>query len=340
MITQCPACDTTFRVTAEQIRAKGGRVRCGQCQHAFNALDTLRDALSDGPRPPATERMPDRVETPQQLPEYPANPDASETFDQAGKWMKPAEFVVFPGDTLDLEKNTEDHVDHRFAAEAPSMMTSPVDASPAEDAEEAVVETSADENSTNEYSAHSQPERTLLAAQTNILLDGPFAELPSPASPHRGPWIVGSLLLLIALGAQAVVAFHISLAKTLPAAQPAITALCRIAHCTTRLPAQADLISIENSDLHPDPTKPGRLVVSATLKNRAAFSQQFPHLELTLTDIADKAILRKVLPPAAYLRPLTPIASGMLPNADIAINLVIDIDPLIANGYRLYFFYP
>jgi predicted Zn finger-like uncharacterized protein len=41
MLTRCPACATHFRVTPEQLKARSGRVRCGECQHVFNALDTL-----------------------------------------------------------------------------------------------------------------------------------------------------------------------------------------------------------------------------------------------------------------------------------------------------------
>ena len=41
MLTRCPACETRFRVTAEQLKARSGRVRCGACQHVFNALDSL-----------------------------------------------------------------------------------------------------------------------------------------------------------------------------------------------------------------------------------------------------------------------------------------------------------
>ena len=82
------------------------------------------------------------------------------------------------------------------------------------------------------------------------------------------------------------------------------------------------------------------LALSATLKNRAPFAQTYPHLELTLTDTADKAILRKVLPPEAYLPRATPLAAGMAPNADLAINLALDAGGLSASGYRLYIFYP
>lgn len=300
MLTQCPACNTTFRVTAEQIKAKGGRVRCGQCQHVFNALDTLIDALPGNTYLPVGEKMLASVAPPQHLPDEM---------------------------TTGAPNSADD--DREQAASTESMVFS-----------ESTAEENLVENSATESCTPNLPEQTASTASTDILLDDPFAELPSPATTRRWPWIAGSVLLLIALGMQAVVALRIPLAKSLPAAQPAIAVLCRIAHCTIRLPAQADLISIESSDLHPDPAKPGRLIVSATLKNRAAFSQQFPHLELTLTDIADKAILRKVLPPTAYLPPNIATANGMLSNADIAVNLLIDIDPLTANGYRLYLFYP
>jgi predicted Zn finger-like uncharacterized protein len=41
MQTRCPDCQTVFRVTPEQLKARAGKVRCGQCQSVFNALDSL-----------------------------------------------------------------------------------------------------------------------------------------------------------------------------------------------------------------------------------------------------------------------------------------------------------
>ena len=43
MLTRCPACQTAFRVRPEQLRLRQGRVRCGSCGKAFNALATLFD---------------------------------------------------------------------------------------------------------------------------------------------------------------------------------------------------------------------------------------------------------------------------------------------------------
>jgi len=41
MFTQCPDCQTTFRVSAAVLQQADGRVRCGGCSNAFNALEHL-----------------------------------------------------------------------------------------------------------------------------------------------------------------------------------------------------------------------------------------------------------------------------------------------------------
>lgn len=41
MLTQCPNCETTFRVTSEILRVAQGQVRCGRCQTQFDALQRL-----------------------------------------------------------------------------------------------------------------------------------------------------------------------------------------------------------------------------------------------------------------------------------------------------------
>jgi len=41
MVTRCPACGTNFRIYDDQLAARGGQVRCGQCATVFDALATL-----------------------------------------------------------------------------------------------------------------------------------------------------------------------------------------------------------------------------------------------------------------------------------------------------------
>ncbi len=44
MHTRCPQCQTVFRLTAAQLKARGGQVRCGRCQNVFRADEHLVDA--------------------------------------------------------------------------------------------------------------------------------------------------------------------------------------------------------------------------------------------------------------------------------------------------------
>jgi predicted Zn finger-like uncharacterized protein len=43
MFTQCPDCQTTFRVSTKVLEQADGRVRCGGCGNAFNALEHLAE---------------------------------------------------------------------------------------------------------------------------------------------------------------------------------------------------------------------------------------------------------------------------------------------------------
>ncbi|RPI45442.1 MAG: DUF3426 domain-containing protein [Betaproteobacteria bacterium] len=57
MVTSCPACTTTFRVSQEQLTHRQGKVRCGKCRSVFDAfksLATLPDesAPESGPESP------------------------------------------------------------------------------------------------------------------------------------------------------------------------------------------------------------------------------------------------------------------------------------------------
>ncbi len=45
MYTQCPQCATVFRINVGQLTQARGRVRCGVCQHDFNALELLSERL-------------------------------------------------------------------------------------------------------------------------------------------------------------------------------------------------------------------------------------------------------------------------------------------------------
>ena len=50
MLTRCPACRTTFRISTDQLVSRHGQVRCGQCAQVFSALDGLVPLAADTAR--------------------------------------------------------------------------------------------------------------------------------------------------------------------------------------------------------------------------------------------------------------------------------------------------
>jgi predicted Zn finger-like uncharacterized protein len=44
LLTRCPECETTFRVTDEALKKASGQVRCGRCASVFNAYAELHDS--------------------------------------------------------------------------------------------------------------------------------------------------------------------------------------------------------------------------------------------------------------------------------------------------------
>ncbi len=50
-ITRCPACATTFKVVADQLRISDGWVRCGQCKEVFHAASNLLEMPAPRPAP-------------------------------------------------------------------------------------------------------------------------------------------------------------------------------------------------------------------------------------------------------------------------------------------------
>ena len=349
MLTRCPDCATHFLVTAEQLKIRSGRVRCGQCQHVFNALDSLIEepalalaqatkgatALTQGlpagiPRdvgarlPTEGDAIPPSPPTVAEAEPVPSpSPDSVDhTVARAALPEPEIDDVTEPDAAAlvaDLAAEPDAAMPMGVEVEAPASGEPPDDSGPPSDAGSTEIVDAAVEGGDG----------------------GTWEDAFTPPAPQRRwPWVLGSAAALGALAVQATIAFRVELATVWPDARPALTALCDFAGCEVGLPAKPGLIRIDASDLHPDGGQASRLVMTATIKNLAPFSQQFPHLELTLTDTNDKAVARKVLAPADYLSARTPLADGMAPNVDVAAGVVIDAGGLAASGYRLYAFYP
>ncbi len=65
LYTRCSKCETTFRVTTQQLQSSGGQVRCGNCKNIFDAFATLtaQEPLSSAPEPAALMILPQAQES-------------------------------------------------------------------------------------------------------------------------------------------------------------------------------------------------------------------------------------------------------------------------------------
>ena len=174
--------------------------------------------------------------------------------------------------------------------------------------------------------------------------DAPVAEFLDEAPPprRRVAWAFGVALALVVLTAQAVHHFRTEIAVLIPETRAYLTAACATLKCDLKLPRRPKLMAIESSDLQADGRRDNVIVLNAVLRNQAQFAQEYPALELTLTDERDEAVARRVLMPADYLAglPAEQIARGVGAGADAALRVYFDTGDLRAIGYRMYLFYP
>lgn len=141
--------------------------------------------------------------------------------------------------------------------------------------------------------------------------------------------------------------FRGDLALLFPQLRPALAEACASLGCTLPLPHRTDLMSIESSELQADGTTAGVMVLAVTLRNKAPFAQQPPALELTLTDLQEQAVARRVITAQEYLpRALPGPGSSQAgtetfpPGAELALRIRFDASAVPAAGYRLYLFHP
>jgi hypothetical protein len=147
-------------------------------------------------------------------------------------------------------------------------------------------------------------------------------------------------VLVVALAMQGIYFARGRLAAWSPGLRPWLEAACRAVGCEVPLPRLAERLSIETSDLQAlDPARPNRVVLVATIRNRAPVAQAYPMLELTLTDAREQVAARRVFTPDEYLDG-TDAAAGLPANAELDIRLRLDTTTLRAAGYRLYLFHP
>lgn len=166
--------------------------------------------------------------------------------------------------------------------------------------------------------------------------------MAEPPAPRRILWTALAIAAFAVLVAQVAYRYRAELAAMIPASRAPLAYACRSLGCEVRLPRRPELMSIDSSELQADGRREGLIALNAAIHNRAGFSQDYPSLEVTLTDEADRPVLRRVLAPRDYLdaRGRELAAQGIAPGSEASVKVLLDTSRTRATGYRLYLFYP
>jgi hypothetical protein len=199
-----------------------------------------------------------------------------------------------------------------------------------------------------------RPARTAQAAMVEPPAPRPSRPLPTPKPrpaleldlepPPRKrvsrAWWFGVVLMILVLGVEGAYGFRSTLAQRYPVLRPWLESACARAGCTVPWPREDALLKLEDSELNEVPGRPNEIALGARIRNLAAFAQEYPHIELTLTDVSGLPAVRRVLRPADYLG--RPVNSGeaLAAGADLAIQLRLETTRVRATGYELLLFYP
>ena len=315
MLTRCGACGPSFRVTADQLVSRQGKVRCGSCGEVFSALANLTHSP-----PPGSDA--------QQL-DAPLQPSPGEPPLQPSPGEPPAladSQAPLNAPVSDLLRSTPTTTAHLIGPESTTAAVVLGAATFAHQVEPPSGET-----------AGRQPEQEPGVEYVTEAEATPSVPPGMPQPKRHIPWgsALGVLVTLLLLLVQGAYFYRNEITAHYPESKPALTALCVQLACSFDTPRDAQAISIESHDLQAEPTNKSVLALVALLRNRAGYAQDAPHLELTLTDAQDAPLARRVLSPRDYLAP-SQIAAG----SELPVRVMLDTSQVRASGYRLYAFYP
>lgn len=280
VITHCPACQTQFFATEEQLNKHGGKVRCGQCMHVFDARAQLVRITEQ------TEEAPETVSA----------SDISEAVTSTPPAAADLQTESVPGFTSDPVANTDSDIVAEVAAPAPSFLG----------------------DTGKKYKAHGGQ---------------------SFAKPRRWLWRIAVLVMMLLAVMQSIYFMRNEIAIYYPQTKPYLLQACKILSCSINLPQKIDFIVIDDSDMQEDADHAGLVRFASTLINQGHHVVAYPNLELTLTDVEDAPVIRRVFKPAEYLPAGINIDEGIAAGAETRIKLAITTSDIPVSGYRVFVTY-
>ncbi len=396
MYSQCPDCQTRFRVTAEMLRAARGTVRCGRCGSAFDALERLSDTVppaspglrvvpvgGDGTEPAVSAEYHFSAEDLERVfvdardwQEAPAAPESQAAPDAVGAGDEPplvvdenagVEDITLEGERIRIEAPAEEQVteidldstdeleilrhvpdsaypkddeeaEREIEAFALALQETPLVA--AEPAIERAAEPAAEPVTAMAGSAAAPAEAAeplpLAAQRWRRPAAEEQAEPAAPSSSVWGTlaWSLGGFVLAVVLAAQVIHHFRQDLVRHPQIGPPLRAAYERLG---LDLMPNWDLAAFELRQWGnaADAAAGGRMVVRASLTNRAGFAQPHPILRLELEDRFGATVATRDFEPADYLKNPSQATRLIAPGSSSEAELLLADPGTEAVGYRL-----
>ncbi|MFT7654904.1 MAG: putative Zn finger-like uncharacterized protein [Limisphaerales bacterium] len=324
LVTQCPNCDTRFRVNEQQLQAAHGQVRCGACLTVFEGTSYL---LVDGELIEGEGEDVDALLSEIQSAEDSLEADDEEGLDSAAALEDSpmitelqerseagdaelealeaalmAELKGEPTTGKSIEKSTEKSVEVDLPSEdvlqrvAREQQDEPI-FSLVDDPDS--VELVGKEESIDEAGMEEAP---WMAAHKTHAVDTGFADGFYDDEPVRRSWITWAfvVLALFALPAQ-VLWYQFSTWSKNDTMRPVYAEICSVLGCQLPVMRNVGLITAKNSVLRNHPDVEEALIYDALLVNQATFDQPYPLVELTLTTIQGHLVATRRFTPTEYL---------------------------------------
>jgi predicted Zn finger-like uncharacterized protein len=334
LVTTCKFCGARFRVTPDQLNLRQGQVRCGQCREVFNGFESLERFPGDDT---GARLLAMRAGFAQQ-----ADPVAQLADIDVGKRLRPA-----AGGTPEPRPAAPPASAVPPARPAsPPAVPPPPEPADLPEVPDLLLESDPGPNSNIDIPLHG-PEETPAPGRAEPASPRPesapsvvlAANLPAAPAPSRA-WAFGVVLLALVLALQVGYAFRSRLAQQYPGLRPVLESTCAAAGCRVPWVNDESALKLDDSELLEVPGKPGQIALQARVRNLSPSPQEFPHIELTLTDISGQTAVRRVLRPMDYLGRAPAQGEVMAPGAEVLLSVRLETPRLRPTGYELMLFYP
>ncbi len=330
-----------FKVVPDQLRISDGWVRCGQCDEVFDAnanlhTEALAPAAEEYPASPLAPTSPD--------PDWAASLRFASDDPQPPADTSPPSEVSVPvePDQPSTENLVDESVDRELLDDFLSHSPKALAQSPGADIETPPLESNQGQDLDGLGSA--APRYTqAVQAETSETQAISFMRGARGNGFWQRTWVkallgVAACLLLVLLVAQHAYTERDRIAAYQPEVVPALELMCEWAGCKLAPLQTIESVVIDSSSFTKVRTDLYRLNVA--IKNVGAVPVSPPSLELTLTDLQDQSLVRRILSPQeiGWTAPsLGPGAefTGTLP---LAIKTSGGMERI--SGYRLLAFYP